>query len=231
MEMTEQACNNDDDDASTDSSSPVKSTRSQPEHLELATSMTLDSRKDQKIQTSTANMLWFSGLRGAVAYACVKTFPDTFGHQKEFMATTMALVLITVFVFGGTTELMLNILKIQVNVDEDIYIEHYLRADPLTGFIHNLGTWCISVWFPSVVFVSRANQTLVSFYAENVYVYPCVVRHSDMTDVQQDEPIDDESVHSFHEHVDLEMTASQHDTTVTRRAQRRRESLYDFGSR
>jgi hypothetical protein len=135
--MTDQTCIK--DDASTDSSSPEKS--SMPQRPEMAATLTLDSRKDQKIQTSTANMLWFSGLRGAVAYACAKTFPDTFGHQKEFMATTMALVLITVFVFGGTTELMLNVLKIQVNVDEDSYIENYLRADPLTGFIHNLGTY------------------------------------------------------------------------------------------
>jgi sodium/hydrogen exchanger 8 len=200
VEMTDQTCIK--DDASTDSSSPEKS--SMPQRPEMAATLTLDSRKDQKIQTSTANMLWFSGLRGAVAYACAKTFPDTFGHQKEFMATTMALVLITVFVFGGTTELMLNVLKIQVNVDEDSYIENYLHADPLTGFIHNL---------------------------ENVYVYPCVVRHSDMADVQQEEPIDDdESVHSFHEHVDFEMTESQHETNVARRSKKLRESLYDFGS-
>ena len=110
-----------------------------PQLTEVAVTHTLEARKDQKIQVNTANMLWFSGLRGAVAYACVKSFPNTFGHQKEFMATTMANILITVFVFGGTTELVLKLLKIQVDVDEDNYIEKFLRADPLTGFIHNLG--------------------------------------------------------------------------------------------
>ena len=43
-------------------------------------SATDQERRDQKIEMSTANMLWFSGLRGAVAYACAKTFPDTFGE-------------------------------------------------------------------------------------------------------------------------------------------------------
>jgi hypothetical protein len=126
-----------------------------PKRPAMPATLTLEARRDQKIEAKTANMLWFSGLRGAVAYACVKTFPDTFGHQKEFVATTMAIVLITVFVFGGTTELVLNLLKIEVDVDEDIYIEKYLRADPLTGFIHNLGMFFViahvRVWLPARV--------------------------------------------------------------------------------
>lgn len=179
---------------------------------EMAATLTLEARRDQKIQASTANMLWFSGLRGAVAYACAKTFPDTFGHSQDFMATTMALVLITVFVFGGTTELVLKFLKIEVGVDEDNYMDNFLRADPLTGFIHNL---------------------------ENTYVYPFVVRHLDTTvAVQQEEPLEDDVSHHsdasenrfpFHEHV--EMTASQHQANVNQRSSRRRASLYDFGQR
>lgn len=191
---------------SSPSSSPTKSRQQRPE---IASTLTLEARRDQTIQSSTANMLWFSGLRGAVAYACAKSFPDTFGHSQDFMATTMALVLITVFVFGGTTELVLKLLKIEVDVDEDSYMNTFLRDDPLTGFVHNL---------------------------ETTYVYPCVVRHSDMTDVQQEEPVEDESVHSdssenrfpFHEHV--EVTASQHEANAGRKSQRRKSSLYDFGA-
>jgi len=142
VEMTETTTEGEPENGSPENS-PVKP---RPRMPEMHSTTTLEARRDQKIQPSTANMLWFSGLRGAVAYACVKTFPDTFGHQQEFMATTMAIVLITVFVFGGTTELVLKLLKIEVGVDEDDYMEKFLRADPLTGFIHNLGTSFVRGW-------------------------------------------------------------------------------------
>ena len=80
--------------------------------------------KDRKIRTNTAHMLWFSGLRGAVAYACAKTFPDHFGNRILFVRTTMVIVLITVFLFGGTTECMLNFLHIDMDIDEDQYIQN-----------------------------------------------------------------------------------------------------------
>lgn len=141
VEMTETARENE-----AENGSPANSPTKRKEKLaDLTSSITLETRRDQRIQSSTANMMWFSGLRGAVAYACVKTFPNTFGHKQEFMATTMALVLITVFLFGGTTELVLKLLKIEVDVDEDNYMENVLRADPLNGFIHNLGEFLLAV--------------------------------------------------------------------------------------
>jgi len=73
----------------------------------------------QKIGTNTAHMLWFSGLRGGVAYACVKSFPDDNGNQSSFIVTTMAIVLFTVFIMGGMTECILDKLKIKMGVDYD----------------------------------------------------------------------------------------------------------------
>ena len=67
------------------------------------------------------HMLWFAGLRGAVAYACAKNYPDIFGHRKDFVDTTIAIVLFTIFVFGGTTEMALNALDIETNVDDETY--------------------------------------------------------------------------------------------------------------
>jgi sodium/hydrogen exchanger 8 len=52
-------------------------------------------RRDLKISMKAAHMLWFSGLRGAVAYACVRSFPDTFGHKTPFIVTTMIIVLVS----------------------------------------------------------------------------------------------------------------------------------------
>ena len=82
-----------------------------------------DHHQDLKIETNTCHMLWYSGLRGAVAYACAKTFPDANGHQAPFCITTMVVVLTTTFLFGGTTEIALDVLKIDVNVDEDEYLK------------------------------------------------------------------------------------------------------------
>ncbi|ACI65746.1 predicted protein, partial [Phaeodactylum tricornutum CCAP 1055/1] len=85
-------------------------------------------RHDLRIHANTAHMLWFSGLRGAVAYACVRSFPDTFGHRREFILATMVMVLVTVFGLGGTTEIMLHRLQIPTNVDEDAYMHDWHEA-------------------------------------------------------------------------------------------------------
>lgn len=72
----------------------------------------------QKIYMKTAHMLWFSGLRGAVAYACAKTFPNVYGNRGPMVVTTMSIVLLTVFFLGGATEWALAKLDIDMNVDE-----------------------------------------------------------------------------------------------------------------
>ena len=72
---------------------------------------------DQKVDMNTAHMLWFSGLRGAVAYACAKSFPNNLDNRAPMVVTTMSIVLLTVFLLGGTTECALNLLKIEMNVD------------------------------------------------------------------------------------------------------------------
>jgi NhaP-type Na+/H+ or K+/H+ antiporter len=56
-------------------------------------------------------MINFSGLRGAVAFALALSFPGT--HRDEWVATTMLIVLATVFVMGGGTVPMLDYLKIR----------------------------------------------------------------------------------------------------------------------
>merc|ERR1711871_592759 len=74
---------------------------------------------DTQITMNKQHMLWFSGLRGAVAFACAQVFPDANGHRDVFLVTTMLLVLITVFTMGCGTVPMLNKLGIQTGIDED----------------------------------------------------------------------------------------------------------------
>ena len=92
-------------------------------------------RKDLKIRMNTANMLWFSGLRGAVAYACVRTFPNALGHRKDFAMTTMAVILITTFVLGTTTPIALKFFDIDTDVDEKKYMEEALREPIVSNWI------------------------------------------------------------------------------------------------
>lgn len=99
--------------------------------------------RDLKIRMNTAHMLWFAGLRGAVAYACAKNFPNDYGNQTAFVVTTMGIVLITVFLLGGTTEVMLKTLKIDMDVDEGRYMEN--QGDRFEkGFFQTFGTKYIS---------------------------------------------------------------------------------------
>jgi hypothetical protein len=88
--------------------------------------------------------VFFSGLRGAVAYACANIFPDTnhnrFTKKSYFVyhcinnivchslrevviCTTMVIALITIFIKGGFTIKMLELLGIQRGVDPGPYVE------------------------------------------------------------------------------------------------------------
>jgi solute carrier family 9 (sodium/hydrogen exchanger), member 8 len=60
--------------------------------------------------------MWFSGLRGAVAFALAVTFLDhpDFNDEikRSIFATTVMVIVVTVLLFGGLTPYMLRWLKI-----------------------------------------------------------------------------------------------------------------------
>ena len=58
------------------------------------------------------HMLWFSGLRGAVAFSCAHAFPNDNGHRDLFATTTSALIVVTMLVGGATTDAALRALAI-----------------------------------------------------------------------------------------------------------------------
>jgi sodium/hydrogen exchanger 8 len=67
-------------------------------------------RKNNPITMNQQHMIWYSGLRGAVAFALAKGFP---GEKKnEVLATAMVIVLLSIFFMGGGTVAMLDKLKI-----------------------------------------------------------------------------------------------------------------------
>jgi NhaP-type Na+/H+ or K+/H+ antiporter len=164
--------------------------------------LTPQVRKDLKIHGNTTHMLWFSGLRGAVAYACVRSFPDTFGHQKEFVITTMVIVLVTVFVLGGTTEMVLNHLEIEVNVDEDGYMEDWHRQ--------------------------RSSHSLVLKF--EAFLHKHAVRPNARVTANDKLTLDDDALQSdYQQHV--EVTEFEHIDAVVDMGYRERESLFDYGAK
>jgi len=77
-------------------------------------------------------MLFYSGLRGAIAYCCAVNFPNTNGNRDNVIAITMVVVLVSVFILGGTTDAALNTLKIKTGVDEKTYIEEMEHQEKMS---------------------------------------------------------------------------------------------------
>lgn len=98
---------------------------------------TPEKRKDKKIPIPFMHVLWFAGLRGAVAYSCARDFPNLYGHNDEITAATMVLVFVTIVMMGGCTEPLLDYLQIKMNVDEKEYMEAWRRRRKLKGFYHD----------------------------------------------------------------------------------------------
>ncbi|CAJ1968367.1 unnamed protein product [Cylindrotheca closterium] len=94
------------------------------------------NKRDKLIPLKFMHFLWFAGLRGAVAYACARKFPDIYGHNAEFVAATMVIVVFTIVFMGGATELVMVKLKISVDVDEREYMRHWHSRRKLKGFLH-----------------------------------------------------------------------------------------------
>ena len=73
--------------------------------------------RSEKIPYNFAVMMWWSGLRGAVALALAVDMPSR--HRFMMVSTTCVLVTFTVLVYGGSTLRMLRALKIRTGVHED----------------------------------------------------------------------------------------------------------------
>jgi hypothetical protein len=61
-------------------------------------------------------VIWFSSLRGAVAFSCANIFPDTNGNREVIIATTTAVIVITTFVQGMFTIPVITAAKVKVGV-------------------------------------------------------------------------------------------------------------------
>ena len=102
--------------------------------------------KKERISLNMMHILWFAGLRGVVAYACVREFPDLHGNKDEFTAAVMFIVLFTIVIMGGLTESMLGWLNIETGVDLEEYMDIFRQEQDLTGAFHDLGMYFCSCY-------------------------------------------------------------------------------------
>jgi hypothetical protein len=172
-------------------------------------------RKDLKVRNNTAHMLWFAGLRGAVAYACAKEFPNAYGNREVFVFTTMAIVLFTVFVFGCTTDVALSFFQIEVNVDEEKYMDDNDTIDKMM-FINKFE---IKYIYPKVIRdYDGSNQN-------DVHLTNLSVIGEDSTYNNPSTVGPNQSPFRRNESNDRTSTAD----TFTSRGGRRNTSIYDYG--
>lgn len=90
------------------------------------------------IPMNTMHMVFFSGLRGAVSFACANVFPDVYGHKQTVVATTTALVLFSVFVQGALTETVIDFLRIPTKVDIRKYVEKVSELEHVASLLCTL---------------------------------------------------------------------------------------------
>merc|ERR1719193_1346388 len=60
-------------------------------------------------------MMWFAGLRGAIAFALALNVPATTPGQAVIVTTTLFIVFVTTIICGGLTERMLTSLGLKAS--------------------------------------------------------------------------------------------------------------------
>ncbi|VEU33583.1 unnamed protein product [Pseudo-nitzschia multistriata] len=92
---------------------------------------------DKVIPAKFMHFLWFAGLRGAVAYACARDFPDVYGNKDEVVAATMVIVFFSIIIMGACCESFLIALNIRMGVDNNEYMREWRNRRSLNGPLHS----------------------------------------------------------------------------------------------
>lgn len=77
----------------------------------------------QPISAANMHVIFFAGLRGAVAFALAYIFPNEEGNRQLVLCTTAFVIVITIIVMGGLTEPLIHLVGVKTGVDKDEYIQ------------------------------------------------------------------------------------------------------------
>mmetsp|Transcript_33794 Transcript_33794/g.50113 ORF Transcript_33794/g.50113 Transcript_33794/m.50113 type:complete len:590 (-) Transcript_33794:128-1897(-) len=150
--------------------------------ISLSSSSSEEKIDDRKIPWNTAHMLWFSGLRGAVSYALVKTFPENTGHQVSFVVTTMFIVLITTFVLGGSTEAALKCMNIPMGIDENKYVKSLTKRSFVFSRAQRFEAFTLRRWI--IRDFEKEHWTPANLVPEDIETHEGYQEHVEMTEAE-----------------------------------------------
>lgn len=131
----------------------------------------LKNREPVLISQNTKHMVFFSGLRGAVAYACANIFPDEKGNREVIVTTTMIIALVTILLKGGFTISMLDILNIEKGVDAQPFADKLkVTAKPYRFLLweqKNIYPWIIRNFNPATDMDISAERVDMGHHGED----------------------------------------------------------------
>jgi len=101
----------------------------------------LNRYRREKINATNQFVLWFSGLRGAIAFALSLNFPSAdsgdpardLETRRAIISTTLAIVIFTVIVLGGGTLPLLRLLRVEQAESADNYEMSRVHADAVSS--------------------------------------------------------------------------------------------------
>lgn len=78
----------------------------------LSLSLLVNKFREHKITPQQQFIMWFSGLRGAIAFALALHLPFEEETKKVIVSTTLVVVLFTIIVFGGSTSPVIKLVQL-----------------------------------------------------------------------------------------------------------------------
>jgi solute carrier family 9 (sodium/hydrogen exchanger), member 8 len=86
-------------------------------------------RKRAKISAKMQVVLWFAGLRGAIAFALSENMPGP--HKDVYATATLTICIVTTVFCGGCTEKMLTVFGMKEEPTPQIYSQNDAEAEEL----------------------------------------------------------------------------------------------------
>jgi len=84
-------------------------------------SVVVNKFREHQIDFKKQFIMWFSGLRGAIAFALAIHLPFPNDKRRVIVSTTLVIVLFSILFFGGSTMPLMNLLQ---NIDNPPEIKH-----------------------------------------------------------------------------------------------------------
>jgi NhaP-type Na+/H+ or K+/H+ antiporter len=129
--------------------------------------------KSKKMKVKEMHVVWFAGLRGAIAFMCAMRFPDTNKHRDLFLSTTMVITFLSMVFLGWPTASLLRCLDLKGDVpaidEENAENNEQPVETPKTRLIGLTETGCavkVSDFFKWVLMTQEAREERTSRVSE-----------------------------------------------------------------